>query len=58
MQVMSSAFTIMSLSPYTKKLIWGVMLILVLGLNHLISIWSKKSTLKQSMKNLQATAAK
>lgn len=32
MQVMSSAFTIMSLSPYTKKLIWGVMLILVLGL--------------------------
>lgn len=58
MQVMSSAFTIMSLSPYTKKLIWGVMLILVLGLNHLISIWSKKSTLKQSMKNLQATAVK
>lgn len=58
MQVMSSAFTIMSLSPYTKKLIWGVMLIWVLGLNHLISIWSKKSTLKQSMKNLQATAAK
>lgn len=58
MQVMSSAFTIMSLSPYTKKLIWGVMLILVLGLNHLISIWSRKSTLKQSMKNLQATAAK
>lgn len=58
MQVMSSAFTIMSLSPYTKKLIWGVMLILVLGLNHLISIWSKKSTLKQSMKNLQATATK
>ena len=34
------------------------MLILVLGLNHLISIWSKKSTLKQGMKNLQATAAK
>ena len=58
MQVMSSAFTIMSLSPYTKKLIWGVMLILVLGLNHLISIWSKKSTLKQSMKTLQATAIK
>ena len=52
MQVMSSAFTIMSLSPYTKKLIWGIMLILVLGLNHIIAIRSKKSTLKKSMKAL------
>ena len=52
MQVMSSAFTIMSLSPYTKKLIWGIMLILVLGLNHIIAIQSKKSTLKKSMKAL------
>jgi simple sugar transport system permease protein len=32
MQVMSSAFTILQLSPYTTKLIWGFMLILVMGL--------------------------
>lgn len=57
MQVMSSAFTIMSLSPYTKKLIWGIMLILVLGLNHVIAIQSKRSTLKKSMKAL-ASATK
>ena len=56
MQVMSSAFTIMSLSPYTKKLIWGIMLILVLGLNHIIAIQSKKSTLKKSMKALAGAA--
>lgn len=37
MQIMSSAFTIMSLSPYTKKLIWGAMLILVLGMNYFIN---------------------
>lgn len=55
MQVMSSAFTIMSLSPYTKKLIWGVMLVLVLGLNHIISIVSKRRILKQSISNLQTT---
>lgn len=36
MQLMSSAFTMLSLSPYTKKLIWGVVLILVLSLNHWI----------------------
>lgn len=58
MQVMSSAFTIMSLSPYTKKLIWGIMLVVVLGLNHIMAIRSQKRTLKLSMKNLQAAAAK
>lgn len=45
MQVMSSAFTILSLSPYTKKLIWGVMLILVLGLNYVLG----KVSLKREM---------
>jgi simple sugar transport system permease protein len=32
MQMMSSAFTILQLSPFAKKLIWGSMLILVMGL--------------------------
>lgn len=32
MQMAASAFTIMQLSPYTTKLIWGVMLIIVLAL--------------------------
>ncbi len=32
MQMAASAFTIMQLSPYTTKLIWGLMLVLVLGL--------------------------
>ena len=53
MQVMSSSFTILSLSPYTKKLIWGVMLILVLGLNHMMSNLTVKRELIQSMKNLK-----
>lgn len=48
MQVMSSAFTILSLSPYTKKLIWGVMLILVLGLNHMITVYGQKKSLAAS----------
>ncbi len=50
MQVMSSAFTIMSLSPYTKKLIWGIMLVCVLGLNHIIGKYSEYKKLKMSMK--------
>ncbi len=58
MQIMSSAFTILSLSPYTKKLIWGVMLVVVLGLNHIVDIQSKKSILKQSMKNLLIPSSK
>lgn len=53
MQIMSSSFTIMSLSPYTKKLIWGVMLIVVLGLNHEIAKYTQKRSLKLSMKKLQ-----
>lgn len=52
MQVMSSAFTIMSLSPYTKKLIWGIMLVLVLGLNHLIKNYTDRRNLKMSMKGV------
>ena len=50
MQVMSSAFTILSLSPYTKKLIWGIMLILVLGLNKELDNYSSRRALKASMK--------
>lgn len=50
MQVMSSAFTILSLSPYTKKLIWGIMLILVLGLNKELDNYSSRRALKESMK--------
>ena len=32
MQVLASAFTIMQLSPYTTKLIWGLVLIVVMGM--------------------------
>ena len=35
MQIMSNGFTILALSPYAKKLIWGVVLLLVLGLNYI-----------------------
>ena len=32
MQILFSAFTIMQLSPFATKLIWGVMLIFVMGI--------------------------
>jgi simple sugar transport system permease protein len=35
MQMLSSAFTIWRFSPYAKKLIWGSMLIVMLGLEYL-----------------------
>jgi simple sugar transport system permease protein len=35
MQMLSSAFTIWQFSPYAKKLIWGSMLTIMLGLNYL-----------------------
>lgn len=34
MQILSSAFTVWKFSPYAKKLIWGFMLITVMGLNY------------------------
>lgn len=56
MQVMSSAFTILSLSPYTKKLIWGIMLVLVLGLNNTLSGFYSRRSLKQSMRQMEKTS--
>lgn len=50
MQIMSSSFTMMSLSPYTKKLIWGIMLILVLGMNYAVKKYTGRNRLKSSMK--------
>lgn len=50
MQIMSSAFTIMALSPYTQKLIWGIMLILVLGLNHVLKNYTMKKILRTNRK--------
>lgn len=50
MRVMSSAFTIMSLSPYTKKLIWGFMLLLVLGLNFILSKYNETRKLRSEKK--------
>lgn len=45
MQIAASAFTIMQLSPYTTKLIWGIMLIAVLTLtkdgNKLVALFRK-----------------
>ena len=35
MQILSSAFTILRLSPYAKKLIWGSILIVVMGINYI-----------------------
>lgn len=34
MQLLSSAFTVWRFSPYAKKLIWGTILIVVMGLNY------------------------
>jgi len=33
LQVLQSAFTLFAFSPYAKRLIWGVMLILVMIIN-------------------------
>ena len=52
MQILSSAFTILRLSPYAKKLIWGTILILVMGLNYL----SDKQVKKRRMRAMQAKA--
>ena len=38
MQILSSAFTVWKFSPYAKKLIWGFMLIVVMGLNYISDI--------------------
>jgi len=38
MQLLSSAFTVWKFSPYAKKLIWGFMLITVMGLNYISDV--------------------
>jgi simple sugar transport system permease protein len=48
MQMLSSAFTILRFSPYAKKLIWGSMLIIVLGLNYLAERHNSRRALKQN----------
>lgn len=48
MQLLSSSFTILRFSPYAKKLIWGSILIIVMGLNYLSDAQAKKVRLKAS----------
>jgi simple sugar transport system permease protein len=46
MQMLSSAFTILRFSPYAKKLIWGSMLIIMLGLEYL----SEKRNIRRGLR--------
>jgi simple sugar transport system permease protein len=48
MQMLSSAFTILRFSPYAKKLIWGSMLIVMLGLEYL----SEKRNIRRELKQI------
>lgn len=44
LQMLQSAFTLFTFSPYSKKLIWGFMLLLVMIINHIIEkVQTKKS---------------
>ena len=46
MQLLSSAFTILRSSPYAKKLIWGSILIIVMGLNYLSDLQLARSRMR------------
>lgn len=50
MQLLSSAFTILRSSPYAKKLIWGSILIIVMGLNYLSDLRVRRMRLKAALK--------
>lgn len=50
MQLLSSAFTILRFSPYAKKLIWGSILIIVMGLNYISDKQAKKVRFKSAQK--------
>lgn len=50
MQLLSSAFTILRFSPYAKKLIWGSILIIVMGLNYISDKQAKKVRFKSVQK--------
>ncbi|MDR2180336.1 MAG: ABC transporter permease [Synergistaceae bacterium] len=49
MQMLSSAFTIWQFSPYAKKLIWGSMLIVMLGLEYLSEKRNVRRELRQKV---------
>jgi simple sugar transport system permease protein len=49
MQMLSSAFTIWQFSPYAKKLIWGSMLTVMLGLEYLSEKRNVRRELKQKV---------
>ncbi|MDR1978766.1 MAG: ABC transporter permease [Synergistaceae bacterium] len=49
MQMLSSAFTILRFSPYAKKLIWGSMLIVMLGLEYLSAKQNVRRELRQKI---------
>ncbi|MGJ4849605.1 ABC transporter permease [Bacillota bacterium Meth-B3] len=48
MQLLSSAFTIWRFSPYAKKLIWGSILIIVMGLNYISDRQAARVRLKKA----------
>jgi len=47
-QLLSSAFTYWELSPYSKKLIWGSMLIIIMFLNDLYKKYRNKIQFEKS----------
>ena len=50
MQLLSSAFTILRFSPYAKKLIWGSILIIVMGLNYLSDVRARRASMRAALK--------
>lgn len=48
MQILASAFNVWRFSPYAKKLIWGFMLIVVMGLNYISDLHLQRKIYRQA----------
>ena len=55
-QILSSAFTYWELSPYSKKLIWGSMLIIIMFLNDMYEKYLQKRQLQETVAKHQEEA--
>ncbi|HPT84244.1 MAG TPA: ABC transporter permease [Limnochordia bacterium] len=51
-QLLTDSLTIWELSPYSKKLIWGAMLLVIMFLNHLYNRYRQKRQLERTVKGV------
>lgn len=58
LQVLSTAFNLMQVTPYVRQFVWGSMLLLVMALSHVLAVRRQnKEVLRQAEERLKKASA-